>query len=81
LGFDEAYALDILVENKVILELKSVEDLLPKHFKQLKTYLKLKNKRLGLLINFGEDLMKDGIHRIVNGLDDDHPEPMIDFDD
>ncbi len=69
--FDEAYKIDVLVEDKVILELKSIEELHRKHFKQLKTYLKLKNKRLGLLINFGEDLIKDGIHRVVNGLDDD----------
>lgn len=78
LHFDEAYAIDVLVEDKVILELKSVDELHPKHFKQLTTYLKLKNKRLGLLINFGEELMKDGIHRIVNGLDDpkeENPSP------
>ena len=66
--FDEAYKIDVLAGDKVILELKSVEQLHPKHFKQLKTYLKLKDKRLGLLINFGEELIKDGIHRVVNGL-------------
>jgi GxxExxY protein len=52
----------------VILELKSVEKLEPVHFKQLLTYLRLTRLRLGLLINFGENLLKDGIHRVVNDL-------------
>jgi GxxExxY protein len=59
---------DIIIENKVILELKSVESLLPVHHKQLLTYLKLTDLKLGLLINFNVALMKDGIHRIVNKL-------------
>lgn len=59
---------DIIVENKIIIELKSVEVLAPVHYKQLLTYLKLTNLKLGLLINFNEALIKDGIHRIVNNL-------------
>ncbi|MBW4677742.1 MAG: GxxExxY protein [Desmonostoc geniculatum HA4340-LM1] len=59
---------DLIVENKVIIELKSVEAVHPVHKKQLLTYLCLANKRLGLLINFGAFLIKDGISRVVNGL-------------
>ena len=57
--------LDIIVNDQVIIELKSVETLKPVFFKQIKTYLKLANKHLGLLVNFGENDMKDGIHRII----------------
>ncbi len=70
LRFDEGFRADILVEDKVILELKSVEQLAKVHHKQLFTYLKLADKRLGLLLNFGADLMKEGIKRIVNGMED-----------
>ena len=67
LGLD--LRLDIIVEDAIILELKSVEKLLPVHSKQLYTYLKLTDKRLGLLINFNVfDIVKDGIKRIANGL-------------
>jgi GxxExxY protein len=59
---------DIIVENKVILELKSQELLAPVNSKQLLTYLKVTGLKLGLLINFGEALIKNGIHRIVNNL-------------
>lgn len=59
---------DIIVEDKVIIELKSVEVVNPVHKKQLLTYLTLANKRLGLLINFGAFLIKDGISRVVNKL-------------
>ena len=59
---------DIIVENKVILELKSQEVLAPVHSKQLLTYLRVTGLKLGLLINFGESLIKNGIHRIVNNL-------------
>ncbi len=62
------YRIDIIVENKVILEIKSVENLAPVHYSQLLTYLKLSDKRLGLLINFNSKLIKDSIHRIVNNL-------------
>ena len=59
---------DLIVEKKVIIELKSVEALAPVHHKQLLTYLRLTNLKLGLLINFNEKLIKDGIKRIVNNL-------------
>ena len=59
---------DLIVENKVLLELKSVEILHPVHKMQVLTYLKLTHLHLGLLINFNVRLMKEGFHRIVNGL-------------
>ena len=59
---------DIIIDNKIILELKSVEDLAEVHYKQLLTYLRLTELKLGLLINFNVPLIKDGIHRIVNHL-------------
>ncbi len=68
--FDEGFQADIIVENKVILELKSVEEVSKVHKKQVLTYLRLADKRLGLLINFGAALIKDGIFRIVNGLEE-----------
>jgi len=69
--FDEGFRADLIVEDKLIIELKSLEKLAPVHAKQLLTYLRLADKRLGLLINFGAPLMKDGIQRVVNGLDED----------
>jgi len=66
--FDEGFRADVIVEDKVILELKSVETVARVHKKQLLTYLRLADKRLGLLINFGAALIKDGITRVVNGL-------------
>jgi GxxExxY protein len=68
IAFDVAFKMDVLVNDLVILELKSVENLEPVHFKQLLTYLRLTGLRLGLLINFGEAVLKNGIHRIVNNL-------------
>lgn len=65
--FDEGFRIDLLVNNKVIIELKSVEQLHKAHKKQLLTYLKLTGCKLGYLLNFGEALMKDGISRIING--------------
>lgn len=62
------YRLDLRVEGKVVVELKSVEILLPVHYKQLPTYLKLSGLKLGQLINFNVDSLKDHMHRIVNGL-------------
>ncbi len=59
---------DLVVENKVIIEIKSVEILAPVHHKQLLTYLKLTDKKLGLLVNFNVNLVKDGVVRIVNNL-------------
>ena len=66
--FEEGFRADLIVDDHVIVELKSVEKILPVHKKQLLTYLRLSNKRLGLLVNFGESLLKDGIFRIANGL-------------
>jgi GxxExxY protein len=67
--FDEGFRADIIVEGKVILELKSVEQMSKVHHKQLFTYLKLKELKLGYLLNFGASLMKDGIKRMINGLE------------
>jgi len=64
---DKAFVLDLLVEDEIILELKSLEFILPVHEAQLVTYLKLANKKLGLLINFNVVLLKDGIRRRING--------------
>lgn len=64
--FEEAFRLDLLVEDQVVVELKSVEELAPVHFKQVLTYLRLLDLRVGLLINFGAPVLKEGIHRIVN---------------
>jgi GxxExxY protein len=66
--FDVAFKMDVVVNELVILELKSVEKLEPVHFKQLLTYLRLTGLRLGLLINFGESILKNGIYRVVNNL-------------
>ena len=63
---DEAFRIDLLVGSKVIVELKSVECLSPPHVKQLLTQLRLANFKLGLLINFGERHLKNGIKRIIN---------------
>ena len=64
--FDEGFRLDLLVEGQLIVELKSVENLHPVHPKQLLTYLRLMELPLGLLINFGAPLLKDGLKRVVN---------------
>ncbi len=69
--FDEAFRADIVVEGKVVLELKSVEQVTRAHQKQLLTYLRLTGYKLGFLLNFGEALMKKGITRAVNGLGED----------
>jgi len=68
--FDEGFRADIIVEGKVILELKSVERVTAVHKKQVQTYLRLTGRKLGYLLNFGEALMKDGITRCVNGLEE-----------
>ena len=60
------YRIDILVENEIILELKAVDTILPVHKAQIISYLKLADKRLGFLLNFNVDLMKNGVKRIVN---------------
>jgi len=64
---DEGFRADLIVEGKVILELKSVEKISPVHKKQLLTYLKLTGMKLGFLLNFGDELMKNGITRTING--------------
>ena len=65
--FEEGYRADLIVENRVLLELKSVETLLPVHAKQVLTYIRLANLRLGYLLNFGEARLKTGIKRLING--------------
>ena len=67
LKVENAFRIDVLVDNQVIVELKSTESFAPVHAKQLKTYLVLADRRLGLLLNFGMESMKDGIKRILNG--------------
>ena len=66
--FETAFKIDILVESKIIIEVKSVEDIAPVHKAQLLTYLKLTKLKLGLLINFNTSVLKHGIVRMVNGL-------------
>jgi GxxExxY protein len=66
--FEAGFRLDLLVGDKVIVEIKSVEGIAPIHFAQVLTYLKLSEKKLGLLINFNSKYLKDGVHRIVNKL-------------
>lgn len=68
--FNEGFRADLLVEGKVLVELKSVERVIPAHKKQVQTYLRLTGCKLGYLLNFGEELMKGGITRCVNGLED-----------
>ena len=65
---DVAFQIDLLVENKVIVELKSVEELAPIHYKQITNYLKLTNKKLGILVNFNSSNILNDIKRIVNKL-------------
>ncbi|MFQ5655467.1 MAG: GxxExxY protein [Planctomycetota bacterium] len=69
--FDEGFRADLIVAEKVIVELKSVATMTQAHKKQVLTYLRLTGLKLGFLLNFGEALMKDGITRVVNGLEDD----------
>ena len=67
---NESFRADLIVNGIVLIELKSLEKLLPVHKKQIFTYLKLADIKLGLLINFGDSLLKNGIHRIANGMPD-----------
>lgn len=67
-NMDVGYRLDLLVNNKLIIEVKSVEILAPVHYAQLLTYLRLSNIKLGLLINFNAKTLKNNIHRVVNNL-------------
>jgi GxxExxY protein len=66
--FDEGFRADLFIQGKVIIELKSTEKITDVHKKQLLTYLKLTNTKLGFILNFGSELMKDGIIRIINGI-------------
>jgi len=66
--FDEGFRADLFIEGKLIIELKSVEKITDVHKKQLLTYLKLTNTKLGFILNFGTELMKNGIVRIINGI-------------
>jgi GxxExxY protein len=68
--FEMGFRADLMVEDKVIVEIKSLAEIAPVHKKQLLSYLRLANKRLGLLINFNVALIRDGITRIVNGLEE-----------
>ena len=68
LDFNDGFRVDLMIESRVIVEIKSVEKLAPVHSKQMLTYLRLLNLPVGLLINFGAPTLKDGLHRIVNGL-------------
>jgi GxxExxY protein len=67
---DQGYKIDILVDNEFIIELKSVEAILPVHKAQLITYLKLLDKRVGFLVNFNVSLLKNGFYRIIQGYDE-----------
>ena len=66
--FEEGFRIDLLVDDRVVVELKSVEKLAPVHSKQLLTYLRLMNLSVGLLLNFGAPTLKEGLHRVVNNL-------------
>ncbi|NOU47918.1 MAG: GxxExxY protein [Bacteroidales bacterium] len=66
--FDAGFRIDLLVNHIVLVEIKSIENLAPVHFAQTLTYLRMKNLKLGLLINFNTKHLKDGIHRVVNNL-------------
>ena len=66
INLETDFRLDILVENQVVIELKSVEHLLPVHYKQIDTYLKLSGKQLGFLVNFNTDSINNNIHRRIN---------------
>jgi GxxExxY protein len=68
--FEEGFRADVVIDGKVILEIKSVEKTTRSHEKQVHTYLRLTGLKLGYLLNFGEALMKNGIERIVNGLEE-----------
>jgi len=67
LQIEQGFRADLIVEQKVIIELKSVEKVIPVHKKQLLTYLRLSNIKLGLLVNFGDNLIKNGLTRVING--------------
>jgi len=70
--FDEGFRAGMIVENRVLLELKSLERILPAHKKQVQTYLRLTGLKLGYLLNFGEAVLRSGITRCVNGLQEEN---------
>lgn len=70
IALDCSYRLDLLVDKRVVVEIKAIESLLPIHDAQLLTYLRLGDWKIGLLINFNMPLLKDGIHRLANGLEE-----------
>jgi GxxExxY protein len=72
--FDEGFRADLIVNDKVLLELKSVERVSASHKKQVQTYLRLTGLKLGYLLNFGEAVLKEGITRCVNGLEEGFPQ-------
>ena len=72
--FEEAFRADLIIADKVIVELKSIEQLTKAHRKQIQTYLRLTGLKLGYILNFGSALMRDGIVRAVNGLEE-KPKP------
>ena len=74
---DDSFRADLIINKQILVELKSVEQILPVHHKQVFTYLKLTNLHLGLLINFNTPLLKDGLHRIVRNLPEDQPPPSL----
>jgi GxxExxY protein len=76
LRFEDGLRLDLLVDGRVIVELKSVEKLGPVHSKQLLTYLRVLDLRVGLLINFGAPTLKEGIQRVVNAHRPSHASPL-----
>jgi GxxExxY protein len=67
IAFDDPFKMDIFVNEAIIIENKVVESVLPLHKAQLRSYLKLANRRLGLLINFNVERLKEGVHRVING--------------
>ena len=73
LRFDEGFRIDLLVDDRVVVELKSVEQLAPVHSKQLLTYIRLLDLRVGLLINFGASTLKEGVRRVVNAYSPEDP--------
>lgn len=68
ISFKDGFRIDLLINNKVLVEIKAIENLAPVHFAQTLTYLRMTNIRLGLLINFNNKFLKNGIHRVVNNL-------------
>lgn len=73
IAFDEGFRADLIIDNCVIVEIKSIAALEPVHSKQVLTYLRLMDKRLGLLINFGDHMIKHGIKRIANRMPEEPP--------